>query len=570
MSLQRKPGRDRRVAVRVVAFAAFLTFGIGPAAWTALAASADAPDLTVETTSDAVGSLSPGDPITYSIHVSNIGGADAHDVVVADALPRGVTVTDAPAGCTDGNGTLACAVGTVPAGGGTTIDLTVAVDATTCGDRTNVVSVSASDEPEGNVDSANDDAVTDTVECAISGAPDLVLDKTSNASGALPRGHGIVYALTVTNVGAATATGIHIHDDVPPGLQIVGALPTMQGGTCSAIATVDSDGNQFYAIDCLRTALVAGASATATIHMKVDADARCGRLVNTASVSGANEPREHRDARNHDTVTDRVACSPSIALEKHGPSAAHVGDEVTYTFRAYNDGERPLVGLRLRDAACDGVPRRTHDGNGDETLARGETWIYTCAHAIVAADGDPLLTTARVTAADRDGHAVHDTARHSIDVLHPDIALVKTASATSGEAGSGITFSYVVTNTGDTPLFGVRIDDDVLGGVGEIPTIQPGSSRTLTASAVLPSGAVSVTSVGTAAGRDALGASVSAHDDATVTVVAATSGGAGHYGGSAFTGAQTARPAAFAAVLLALGIAATATARRGRRGGTKA
>jgi uncharacterized repeat protein (TIGR01451 family) len=531
-----------------------VTFCYGPA-------SAGAPDLTVAKTSDAVGALSPGDTITYAIRVSDVGDADAHGVVVTDALPPGVSLSHAPAACAVGGRTLTCSMGTVAAGDETVINVTVAVDATTCGELTNTASVSASDEPAGTADAGNHDDVTDIVECAPSSGPDLVLDKTSDASGSLPRGHAIVYALTVTNVGDTTATGIHIHDDVPPGLQIMGALPTMQGGACSAIATVDSDGNQVYAIDCVRSALVAGASATAAIHMKVDADARCGPLVNAASVAGGNEPRDRRDAHNRDSVTDRVACSPSIAVEKHGPSVAHVGDEVTYTFRASNDGERALVGVRLLDAGCDGTLRRTDGGNGDDTLGRGETWTYVCGHVIAAADGDPVRNTVTVTAADRDGHAVRDTARHSIDVLHPGIAIVTTPSASSAEAGSTVTFSYVVTNTGDTPLFGVRVDDDVLGGVGEITSIQPGASRTLTAFAPLPAAAVPVTNVGTASGHDALGGSVSDRDDAMVTVLAAI---AGHHGGSAFTGARTGMPAAFAAVLLALGIAAIAVARRGR------
>jgi uncharacterized repeat protein (TIGR01451 family) len=518
------------------------------------------PDLTVSKTSDAAGPLSPGDTVTYTIRVSNVGGADAHGVVVTDALPPGVSLTYPPAACAVAGRTLTCSVGTLGAGDETVIDVTVAVDPATCGELTNTASVWASDEPADAADAGNHDDVTDTVECATSRGPDLVLDKTSDASGSLPRGHAIAYALKVTNVGDTTATGIHIHDDIPPGLQIMGALPTMQGGACSAIATVDSDGNQVYAIDCVRSALVAGASATAAIHMKVDADARCGPLVNAASVAGGNEPRDRRDAHNRDSVTDRVACSPSIAVKKHGPSVAHVGDEVTYTFRASNDGERALVGVRLHDAGCEGTPKRTDDGNGDDTLGRGETWNYMCGHVIAAADGDPVRNTVTVTAADRDGHTVRDTARQSIDVLHPGIAIVTTPSASFAEAGSTLAFSYTVTNTGDTALFGVRVDDDMLGGVGEVESIQPGASRTLTAFAPLPAAAVPVTVVATASGHDALGASVFDRDDATVTVLAAI---AGHHGGSAFTGARTGTPAAFAAVLLALGIAAIAVARRG-------
>jgi uncharacterized repeat protein (TIGR01451 family) len=478
-------------------------------------------------------------------------------------------VPDLPVGCAAVTESVTCALGTIAAGAEETIELGVAVDPATCADITDVASVVASDEPAGNVDDANRDTVTDTVACATPGVPDLVLDATSDTTDPVPRGNAIAYTLSVTNVGDATATGIHLHDDVPPGLQISGALPTMQGGTCSAIATVDSDGNEYYAIDCTRGSLAAGASATATIRVRVDPDARCGRLVDTASVRAANEPRAQRDASNGDTVTNHVVCEPSIALAVRGPSSAHVGDEVTYTFRASNDGERPLVGVHVRAAVCDGAIARSDRRRHDHMLARGETWVYTCTHAIVETDDDPMRATATVTAGADDGRRVHATSRRWIDVLHPGIAIAVTSSTVSGRPGAAVTFTYVVTNTGDTPLFDVRIVDDVLGAVGMIASIRPGDRHVVTSSDVLPDAAAVVTEVGTASARDGLGASVSGADEAVVTVVAANPGGSGQHGGGAFTGADTATPAAVAAGLLVLGIVATATARRGPKGRTE-
>jgi hypothetical protein len=565
---QRAPGLGRRGLVSGVVLAAVGILGVGPAAWTARAT--EGPDLRLEMVSDAPGPLSPGDRVTHLISVSNVGDTDAHDVIVTDALPAGVSLAGAPHGCVDGGDTVACALGAMTPGAEQTIGLSIDVEATTCGDVTDVASVSASDEASASIDDANHDSVTETVTCATPEPPDLVLDKTSDATDALPRRHGIVYTITVTNVGDTTATGIHVHDDVPPGLQIMGTLPTIQGGTCSAIGTVDSDGNEIYAIDCGRSSLAAGASATATIRMRVDADARCGRLVNTALVVGANEPKARRNAFNRDAVSDRIMCDASIALEEDGPSATHLGDDVTYTLRASNDGERPLADVRVRDAACDRAVRRTDDGNGDHTLSRGETWIYTCTGAVETADGDPARTTASVTAADPDGHRVHDAVRRTIDVLHPGIAIVVTPSTGAGAPGSTITFTYAVTNTGDTPLFDVRVVDDVFGDVGRISSIRPGEGRTLRIADVLPAGMGEVRNIGAASGRDALGATVSERDGATVALLAASSGAPGQHGGSAFTGAETRAPAALSVMLLVLGIAVVATTRRPRRGSTEA
>jgi uncharacterized repeat protein (TIGR01451 family) len=565
---QRAPRLGRRGLVCGVVLAAVSILGVGPSAWTAQAT--EGPDVRLDMLSDAAGPLSPGGSVTHVISVSNVGDSDAHDVIVTDDLPTGVSLAGAPQGCVDGGDTVVCALDAMAPDAEQTIGLTIDVDATTCGDISDVASVSSSDEPATNVDDANHDSVTETVTCATPEPPDLVLDKTSDATDALPRGHGIVYTLTVANVGDATATGIHVHDDVPPGLQIMGTLPTIQGGTCSAIGTVDSDGNEIYAIDCRRSSLAAGASATVTIRMRVDTAARCGRLVNTAWVTGANEPKARRDALNRDAVSDRIVCDASIALEGGGPSAAHLGDDVTYTLRASNDGERPLADVHVRDAECDRDVRRTDDGNGDHTLSRGETWIYTCTSTVEAADGDPARTTASVTAADPDGHRVRDAVRRSVDVLHPGIAIVVTPSTVSGAPGSAITFTYALTNTGDTPLFDVRVVDDVLGAVGRIPSIRPGERRTLRIAGVLPAGTGEVRTIGTASGRDPLGATVSGRGGATVALLAASWGAPGEHGGSGFTGAGTRVPAALSVLLLVLGIGAVAIARRTRPGSTGA
>jgi hypothetical protein len=81
-----------------------------------------------------------------------------------------------------------------------------------------------------------------------------------------------------------------------------------------------------------------------------------------------------------------------------------------------------------------------------------------------------------------------------------------------------VTYTYVVTNTGDTTLLNVSVDDDKLGHVGDIPSLAPGQSVTLTKDAVLGE-AGQLTNIGTAVGTDQLGAQVQDTDDETVSVI---------------------------------------------------
>jgi len=85
------------------------------------------------------------------------------------------------------------------------------------------------------------------------------------------------------------------------------------------------------------------------------------------------------------------------------------------------------------------------------------------------------------------------------------------------EIGSAITFDFVVTNTGDVDLAPVVVTDSVLGNVGTIPSLAPGASQTLSATAAALAGQHS--NLGTATGRSPTGVEVS-------------DSGAGHYYGS--------------------------------------
>ena len=95
-----------------------------------------------------------------------------------------------------------------------------------------------------------------------------------------------------------------------------------------------------------------------------------------------------------------------------------------------------------------------------------------------------------------------------VDIIHPGIEIVKTVDEETVPIGTTVTFTYVVTNTGDTTLYDISVDDDILGHIGDIEVLEPGQSVTLTKDFVV--GDEPVTNVGTAEGEDILGHSVSA------------------------------------------------------------
>jgi hypothetical protein len=210
---------------------------------------------------------------------------------------------------------------------------------------------------------------------------------------------------------------------------------------------------------------------------------------------------------------------PAINVEKTGPSAVHVGDPVVYTFTVTNPGQIGLSPVALSDPKCDGAPvRSTEDADG--VLSPGETWIYHCTHVATAADGQSILNTVKVTGTSPLGDEVSDEASHTTAVLHPAISIVKTAGPESVSVSGPVTYTYVVTNSGDTALFSVVVTDDILGAIGSVGELGAGESVTLTKTVQVDASTPPI-NIGTAVGTDILGQTVIATDDAVITVVLA-------------------------------------------------
>jgi uncharacterized repeat protein (TIGR01451 family) len=513
------------------------------------------PDVSVVKVNDPGGVVQSGDPIAYTLSVSNDGTGTAVDVHVADQLPTSVTFADATAGCGEAAGLVTCDLGDIGAGASVSVDITVSVDDGFCGPIVNVARVSAANESEQAAGNNDSDLVSNSAECEEPSAPDLQVSKTSDADGILHEGDSFLYTITVTNVGDMRATGVELIDTLPPGdaLSIsVSPFPMFDGRSCVIASSIPPGGTPRATVNCGPITLGPGDSASVTFRVAATGE-ECGAITNVVDVEGTNEPTANVGPDNHAEASDEIACAPRIRLRKDGPALAHVGDTVAYTFSVTNTGGVDLTDIDLTDPRCDTTPDRTDEGNGDAVLAVDESWAFACDHTIVAADGDPVHDQATVTGV-HGGGTVSDTDTHDIDLIHPDIDLEKSASPTSGPAGTVIVYTYAVTNTGDTTLFDISVDDDIVGHVGAIASLAAGRSSELTFEITL--GSSPITSLATATGSDVLGTSVDDVDEVTVSAVAGSADGDdgdGTGGGSPFTGSATGALSGWAAAFAVVG-----------------
>jgi uncharacterized repeat protein (TIGR01451 family) len=396
--------------------------------------------------------------------------------------------------------------------------------------------------------------ISSTLDC-----PDVVVTKTA-VEDTIDAGETAAFTIVVTNNGPGVAKNVTLTDVLPAGIAW-----SEDSDSCSITSGE---------LNCAFGDLAAGESRTVNVSGATDA-ADCGVLHNTATVAASNEPQAN-EGNNSDDADITVNCPDlGINLIKDGPTLVHVGDTVTYDFTVQLTTPEPLFDVTLTDdtGVCDADPVFVSGDDGDAVLEPGEVWTYTCDHVVLendpfvapAQDGsNVIVNTATVKGTADDGRSTEATDDHTVTVINPAIDIVKEVNPLSGNPGDIVTYTYKVTNTGDTTLYNVSVDDDVIGHIGDIAELAPNESVTLTKDWELPRGVNAVHNVGTATGTDVLGKTVTADDDADVTIVEAVHSPPKPPKPTAFTGSDALRFGMVTLALLGLGLLALLASRRRR------
>jgi uncharacterized repeat protein (TIGR01451 family) len=220
------------------------------------------------------------------------------------------------------------------------------------------------------------------------------------------------------------------------------------------------------------------------------------------------------------TITNNDIPHPHIHVVKSGPTTAHEGDKVTYTFTVTNTGDTPLSSLTVSDDIAGSGVYQSGDTNSNGKLDLTETWVYTKDYTIPADQTANIENTVTACGTDPDQTEVCDTDNHTLDVLHPDITVVKHGPL-YGYEGQLIGYTFVVTNTGDTTLYDVGISDDIANlEKCDDATLAPNASTNCTASFLIPTPQIpNVVNEVTASGTDSLDETVTSKDNHTLDVL---------------------------------------------------
>jgi archaellum component FlaG (FlaF/FlaG flagellin family) len=198
---------------------------------------------------------------------------------------------------------------------------------------------------------------------------------------------------------------------------------------------------------------------------------------------------------------------PGVAIEKTAkPSTVRVGDDVTFTVVVRNTGDVPLTAVSVVD---DETCAKKFDA-----LAPGASQTYTCTRK---APDDDFTDAAEVTGMDSTGRSVQSKTDAKVDVIHPEIAVMKDATPYEVREGDTVTFSVLVKNTGDVPLTAVSVVDDHTPACAHTAS-KLAVDAEITYACTTIAGKDGFTSRVTVVGQDPTGRPVTASGDATFVV----------------------------------------------------
>jgi len=454
-----------------------------------------APDMAIEKT-DGRTTVAPGDTLAYVLTVTNNGARTATGVTVNDVVPTGTTFVSCSGGCDssalptltwsnveeDVPGTISDPSGFDP-GGIATFTVTVTVDQpAAAGLQTIVNNADVGDDGAYGPDPTPENNLTDDTD-VLDAAPDLMVTKTDGVA-AVQGADSLDYAITVTNVGDQTATGVVATDTLPADTTFVSCT-----ASCDSSALPD--------VAWALGTLTAGQSVTVHVVVTVDdpvPDAT-DRYTNTVTVTddGANGPDPTPE---NNTATDVDTYGVDLGVTKtDGVTTVTPGDTVDYTITVTNHGPSTVTSFVLQDVMPTALrsvqftpARGTYDpttgawtGIGD--FADGDAIVLHVVGTVDPAATGTLVNTVTVTPPSGypDRNPGNDTATDT-DTLRPLAELLLAKDLATPEVANGETAVYTlrVSNQGPSVATGVTVSDNLPTTLTPVSASGAGWSCTIT------------------------------------------------------------------------------------------
>jgi len=238
-------------------------------------------------------------------------------------------------------------------------------------------------------------------------------------------------------------------------------------------------------------------------------------------LSGSTNPKSIMMTSDKTVRAVFFALEPSIGIVKEASAAtATVGDTITYTYTVTNTGKVTLTDVSATDDVLGAVVL------GATALGPGESTSGTLSYTVQESDLPwPLVNSVTVVGTSPLGESIEGVSPpiivHLLPAKEPMIDITITVDRVTARVNDAVTYTYTVTNRGDTKLTNVRVSDNLLGVIGfGKTTLLPGESTTGSATYIVQESDLPgpLKNVATASATDAFGAMAMDQASATVTL----------------------------------------------------
>jgi uncharacterized repeat protein (TIGR01451 family) len=336
---------------------------------------------------------------------------------------------------------------------------------------------------------------------AAASGPDVTVSKSADRA-FVNAGQSAGFTVTLTNTGTAAATGVTLSDLLPTGTgNDINWQIDAGTGNPGDFAIFNSGGNQILALASGVNTLAVGQSITVhitgvTSFADAPSPSFSGTLGNTATVSAANEPPADQNQQASATVT--VVAPDVTVLTAADQATVTAGQTAGFTVKVSNASEASgASGVTLNDPLPAGagtdINWQIDPGTGNPgsfaitgpvgsqvlTLAPGVTSLssaQTITVHITAAtsfadaplpSGSGLLTnTATVSAANEAPANQNQRSTATVNVVTPNVTVLKTADQAIVAAGDTAGFTVTVIDAGALTATGVTLNDPLPAGPG--------------------------------------------------------------------------------------------------------
>ncbi|TWJ21544.1 putative repeat protein (TIGR01451 family)/choice-of-anchor A domain-containing protein [Micromonospora endolithica] len=402
-----------------------------------------------------------GQEVPYRFHVVNTGALTLTGVAVTDVQTPPSSNADL--------GPITCAQTTLAPGVQTTCTATYTVTQADLDNGGVTDTATARGTPPGGGDPVVSEPSTLTIpDGDVTAAIAVVKHSTTTVISAV--GQQVPYLFHVVNTGGLTLTGVTITD----------------------VQTPPSSNANLGPITCAQTTLAPGASTTCTATYTVtQADLDNGGVTDTATARGTPPGGGDPVVSEPSTLTiPEAGLEAGIHVVKSSTTTGitEPGQQVPFTYLVVNTGGFTLTGVTVNDTLLPPAQRGNlspilcgpeNVPNGSVTLAPGESIRCRATYTVSESDyaQSSLLDVATATGTPPTGpKPVSPPSPFDLPVLKPSIALAKSVTPTVvSRAGETVTYRFVVTNTGNTTLDDVTVEETAFSGSGKPSAITCGT-----------------------------------------------------------------------------------------------